>query len=107
MFAGVAVPGHRGAVTGMVGEPDWRRNSSPNPLARMQKAEMRRIDIAFQRLQPVAFPLPAREIRLVRRQQRRLESGQWGYYFALAHIDVDQAAALGPVVNCGRYISLK
>src|SRR5713226_6552081 len=42
-------------------------------LARMQEAEMRGVDIAFQCLQPIASALPATEVRLVRRAERCLE----------------------------------
>ena len=45
------------------------------------------VDVAFQRLQPVAFPLPCRETGLVGRGR------------AVAHIDVDQTAALGHLVG--------
>ena len=68
-------------------------------LAGMQKAEMRRVDVAFQRLQPVAFPLPGPEIGLVGRAQHRLQRRQWRRYLAFAHIDVDQSAALGHLVS--------
>ena len=57
-------------------------------LAGVKKAEMRGVEIAFQRLQPIAFPLPAREIHLVRRTERRFDRRQ-RRRLTLTHIDVD------------------
>jgi len=68
-------------------------------LAGMQKAEMRRVDVAFQRLQPVAFPLPRPEVGLVGRAEHRLERRQRWSHVALAHIDIDETAALGHLVG--------
>ena len=65
----------------------------------MQKAEMGSVDVAFQRLQPVAFPLPRPEVGLVERAQHRLESGQWWRHVAFAHIDINQTAALGHLIG--------
>jgi hypothetical protein len=53
-------------------------------LAGMQKAEMRGVDVAFQRLQPVSFALPGPEAGLVGRAEHRLERGQRRCHLSLA-----------------------
>ena len=70
-------------------------------LAGVQKAEMRGVDVAFQRLQPVAFALAGQEIGLVGRAQHRLERRQRRRHLALAHIDPDQPPAFGDLVGLG------
>ncbi len=61
-------------------------------LAGVQKAEMRGVDVAFERLQPIAFALRAIDVGLVGRQHRRFERRQRRGYRALAHIDVNHPA---------------
>src|ERR1700751_4532196 len=57
-------------------------------LAGVQKAEMRGVDVAFERLQPIALALRAIDVSLVGRQYGRFERRQRWRYRALAHIDV-------------------
>ncbi len=73
--------------------------------ARVQKAEMRGIDIALQRLHPVAFALPAGHQGLFRRAQQRLERRKGRRHFPLPQIDVDEPAALGDLIGAGLYLA--
>ena len=73
--------------------------------AGVQKAEMRGIDIALQRLHPVAFALPAGHQCLFRRAQQRFERGKGWRHFALAQIDIDEPAALGDLIGAGLYLA--
>jgi len=61
----------------------------------MQKAEMRGVDIALERLQPVAFALHEVDLQIGRRHQRGLDRRQWRRLLARTHIDPDQAIAFG------------
>jgi hypothetical protein len=60
---------------------------------------MRGIDIAFQRLQPVALPLPAIKAGIFRRTEHRFQGRQGRRRLALAHINVDEAAAFGDAIS--------
>src|SRR5258708_37273602 len=60
---------------------------------------MRRVDMAFQRLEAVGFALPGPKVGLVRRAEHRLERRQRWCHVALAHIDVDEAAPLRHLVS--------
>src|SRR5260370_9711298 len=62
---------------------------------------MRGVDVAFERLQPLALALPAITVGLAGRQQGRFERRQRRRYRALAHIDVNHAAALRHLVGFG------
>ena len=62
---------------------------------------MRGVDVAFERLQPVAFALVAHDDALVRGQAEDLERGQRRRHLALAHIGPDHAAELGHLVSLG------
>ncbi len=67
----------------------------------MQKAEMRGVDVAFERLQPIAVTLSQGDVAVVRLGHGRLDIRQGRRRCALSHIDEHQAAALGGLV-CGR-----
>src|SRR5260370_17572687 len=62
---------------------------------------MRGVDVAFERLQPIALALRAIDVGLVGRQYGRFERRQRRRYRALAHIDVNHAAALRHLVGFG------
>ncbi len=67
----------------------------------MQKAEMRGVDVAFERLQPVAFALGEGDLQFALGQQRGFDPRQRRGLGALAHIDPDEAVALGDLVGLG------
>ena len=73
----------------------------------MQEAEMRGVDLAFQRLQPVAVALHQADVDLVRRQVEHLEAGQRRRLGALAHVDPDEAGALDDTVGLGLHLVLE
>ena len=66
--------------------------------ADVQEAEMRGVDVALERLQPVAFALDEEHVALVLGQQDRLEARQRRRRLALAHVGPDQAVALEHLV---------
>ena len=91
----------RGAVGHREAEQAVFRHDLRVDAAGMQKAEMRGVDIAFQRLQPVALALHERDRHLALRQQGRLDLRQRRRLRALAHIDPDKAVALRDRVRLG------
>src|SRR5215468_8128637 len=62
---------------------------------------MRGVDVAFQRLQPVALPLPRPQLSLLRWAQHRFEHRQRRRYLALAHVNKDEPVALDDAVRLG------
>lgn len=95
------------AAPGRLGDAVFRRPVQRHPAAAvvgcvvvrrhqaaMQEAEMRVVDIAFQRLQPVALPLDAEEAELLGGQSCRLELGQRRRHRAGTEIGPDEAGAL-------------
>ena len=70
----------------------------------MQPTEMRGVDVAFQRLQPVALALGESDGELALRQQRRLDLRHRRRLLALAHVDPDHAGALGHLVGLGVHL---
>ena len=72
--------------------------------AHMQKAEVRGIDIALQRLQPVALPLDHSDNRFALWHQVGFERGEFGHLFSLAHIDPDNAVALLHRIGLGPHL---
>jgi len=73
----------------------------------VQPGEMRGVDVALQRLHPVAFALDAEQLHIIRGQQRRLELGQRRRLLRLAHIDPDQAVALLHRIRFGAHLILE
>ncbi len=70
----------------------------------MQPTEMRGVDVAFQRLQPVALALGERDGEIAFRQQRRLDLRHRRRLGALAHVDPDHAGAFGDLVGLGVHL---
>ena len=68
-------------------------------LAGVQKAEMRRVDVALQGLQPIALAHDASDVDFLGRTARSLDSRQWRRHLALAHIDIDDPATLRHLIG--------
>src|SRR5205823_2428632 len=75
--------------------------------AGMQEAEMRGVDFAFEALQPIALALREDDVDLTLRQQGRLDLRQRRRFLALAHIDIDQAVALGDPIRLRLDVALE
>ena len=76
-------------------------------VARMQVAEMRGVDLALERLQPVAVALDEADLDLVLGHVEDLEGRQRRYLCALAHVDPDDAGALHRLVGFRLHLLLE
>ena len=73
----------------------------------MQEAEVRGVDLALERLQPVAVALDQADADLSRRHVEDLEARQRRRLRVLAHMDPDEAGALDRAIGLGLHLVLE
>jgi hypothetical protein len=69
--------------------------------AEMQNADMRGVEIALDRLEPIAMPLHEAQLDEIRGREAGIEGRQRGRLGRIAHIDPDHAVALRRQIGLG------